>query len=217
MDAEPQPVLLLCRPDKAAEFQATIKAIESTFNNRIRAAMAAALRDLLAEPVRLQEMGSRGRDLVSRYDWNRITEETEDAYREGIARLWRDTTLDDAADYLGAVQAVNEGDALRYYPGSARIARFFLRAQDSARLAELAADECALLRAEFAHDPQVHVHCGDGTLGMPDLAPFDAILVAAAAPAIPQPLLAQLLVHVRFHLGQQARVVDAAIRLILFA
>ena len=38
----------------------------------------------------------------------------------------------------------------------------------------------------------VHVHCGDGTLGLPELAPFDAILVAAAAPAPPQPLLAQL-------------------------
>ena len=38
----------------------------------------------------------------------------------------------------------------------------------------------------------VHVHCGDGTLGLPDFAPFDAILVAAAAPAPPQPLLAQL-------------------------
>ena len=38
----------------------------------------------------------------------------------------------------------------------------------------------------------VHVHCGDGTLGLPDFAPFDAILVAAAAPAAPQPLLAQL-------------------------
>src|SRR6267378_4167943 len=38
----------------------------------------------------------------------------------------------------------------------------------------------------------VHVHCGDGTLGLPEFAPFDAILVAAAAPAIPQPLLAQL-------------------------
>ena len=37
-----------------------------------------------------------------------------------------------------------------------------------------------------------HVHCGDGTLGLPDLAPFDAILVAAAAPAVPKPLLAQL-------------------------
>jgi protein-L-isoaspartate(D-aspartate) O-methyltransferase len=37
-----------------------------------------------------------------------------------------------------------------------------------------------------------HVHCGDGTLGLPEFAPFDAILVAAAAPAIPRPLLAQL-------------------------
>ena len=37
-----------------------------------------------------------------------------------------------------------------------------------------------------------HVHCGDGTLGLPEFAPFDAILVAAAAPAIPKPLLAQL-------------------------
>jgi protein-L-isoaspartate(D-aspartate) O-methyltransferase len=37
-----------------------------------------------------------------------------------------------------------------------------------------------------------HVHCGDGTLGLPELAPFDAVLVAAAAPAVPKPLLAQL-------------------------
>jgi protein-L-isoaspartate(D-aspartate) O-methyltransferase len=38
----------------------------------------------------------------------------------------------------------------------------------------------------------VHVHSGDGTLGLPEWAPFDAILVAAAAPAAPRPLLAQL-------------------------
>jgi protein-L-isoaspartate(D-aspartate) O-methyltransferase len=38
----------------------------------------------------------------------------------------------------------------------------------------------------------VHVHCGDGTFGLPEFAPFDAILVAAAAPAVPEPLLAQL-------------------------
>jgi protein-L-isoaspartate(D-aspartate) O-methyltransferase len=38
----------------------------------------------------------------------------------------------------------------------------------------------------------VHVHCGDGTLGLPEFAPFDAILVAAGAPAAPAPLLAQL-------------------------
>jgi protein-L-isoaspartate(D-aspartate) O-methyltransferase len=39
----------------------------------------------------------------------------------------------------------------------------------------------------------VHVHSGDGTLGLKELAPFDAILVAAAAPALPEPLLEQLL------------------------
>jgi protein-L-isoaspartate(D-aspartate) O-methyltransferase len=40
--------------------------------------------------------------------------------------------------------------------------------------------------------PNVHVHCGDGTLGLPELAPFDAILVAAAAPQVPEPLRTQL-------------------------
>jgi protein-L-isoaspartate(D-aspartate) O-methyltransferase len=38
----------------------------------------------------------------------------------------------------------------------------------------------------------VHIHCGDGTLGLPELAPFDAILVAAAAPVVPEPLRSQL-------------------------
>jgi protein-L-isoaspartate(D-aspartate) O-methyltransferase len=38
----------------------------------------------------------------------------------------------------------------------------------------------------------VHVHCGDGTLGLPEVAPFDAILVAAAAPSVPPPFQLQL-------------------------
>jgi len=38
----------------------------------------------------------------------------------------------------------------------------------------------------------VAVHVGDGTLGWPEAAPFDAILVAAAGPAVPESLLAQL-------------------------
>lgn len=38
----------------------------------------------------------------------------------------------------------------------------------------------------------VHVHAGDGTRGLPDEAPFDAILVAAGAPDVPPLLRAQL-------------------------
>jgi protein-L-isoaspartate(D-aspartate) O-methyltransferase len=38
----------------------------------------------------------------------------------------------------------------------------------------------------------VHVHTGDGSLGWPQAAPYDGILVAAAAPSAPQPLLDQL-------------------------
>jgi protein-L-isoaspartate(D-aspartate) O-methyltransferase len=38
----------------------------------------------------------------------------------------------------------------------------------------------------------IHVHCGEGSLGLPQFAPFDAILMAAAAPALPAPLLDQI-------------------------
>src|SRR5260370_1352208 len=45
--------------------------------------------------------------------------------------------------------------------------------------------------ARFGYN-NAHVHCGDGTLGLPEFASYDAILVAAAAPSVPAPLLAQL-------------------------
>ena len=39
---------------------------------------------------------------------------------------------------------------------------------------------------------RVHVRAGDGFRGWPEEAPFDAILVTAAAPRVPEPLLEQL-------------------------
>lgn len=54
-------------------------------------------------------------------------------------------------------------------------------------LARAAADR--LQRLAFTN---VHVHCGDGSLGLKEFAPYDAILVAAAAPKIPEPLREQL-------------------------
>jgi protein-L-isoaspartate(D-aspartate) O-methyltransferase len=40
----------------------------------------------------------------------------------------------------------------------------------------------------------IEVRVGDGTRGMPDAAPFDAILVAASGPEVPQPLREQLVI-----------------------
>jgi protein-L-isoaspartate(D-aspartate) O-methyltransferase len=38
----------------------------------------------------------------------------------------------------------------------------------------------------------IHVRTGDGYQGWPEVAPFDAVIVTAAAPRIPQPLIDQL-------------------------
>jgi len=73
----------------------------------------------------------------------------------------------------------------------------------AAVLAELAAEVVTIERipelaeqarrtlADAGYD-NVEVRIGDGTLGVPDLAPFKAIAVAAAAPDIPETLYEQL-------------------------
>jgi protein-L-isoaspartate(D-aspartate) O-methyltransferase len=58
------------------------------------------------------------------------------------------------------------------------------------RIPELAESARANLAA--AGYERVRVHVGDGTRGLPERAPFDAIAVAAAAPELPQSLYEQL-------------------------
>src|SRR5262245_6438253 len=58
------------------------------------------------------------------------------------------------------------------------------------RRADLAGVAAATLSALGFHNVKVIV--GDGTLGAPDLAPFDGILVTAGAPRVPPALPAQL-------------------------
>ena len=59
------------------------------------------------------------------------------------------------------------------------------------RIPQLAARAQAVL-ADLGLDARVRVIQGDGTLGWPDEAPYDGIVVTAGAPQIPRPLLAQL-------------------------
>jgi len=64
------------------------------------------------------------------------------------------------------------------------------------RHAELAAraqgvlEEMALANPVFS--TVVHVHVGDGSAGLPEYAPYQAIIITAAAPSVPQPLFDQL-------------------------
>jgi protein-L-isoaspartate(D-aspartate) O-methyltransferase len=58
------------------------------------------------------------------------------------------------------------------------------------RVPELAEQARATL-ARAGYD-RVDVRVGDGTLGVPDRAPFDAVAVAAAAPGVPEALYEQL-------------------------
>ncbi|MYL82621.1 protein-L-isoaspartate(D-aspartate) O-methyltransferase [Desulfovibrio aerotolerans] len=78
----------------------------------------------------------------------------------------------------------------------------------AAVLAELGADvytvervkalyELARARMDALHYRRVHLKLDDGTLGWPEQAPFDRILVAAGGPRIPAPLVAQLAVNGR--------------------
>jgi protein-L-isoaspartate(D-aspartate) O-methyltransferase len=53
------------------------------------------------------------------------------------------------------------------------------------------AERAAATLTELEYD-KVHVRAGDGWLGWPEAAPFDGIIVTAAAPRIPEPLVAQL-------------------------
>jgi protein-L-isoaspartate(D-aspartate) O-methyltransferase len=73
----------------------------------------------------------------------------------------------------------------------------------AAVLAELAAEvdtierrpelaELARANLQAAGYERVRVHTGDGTRGLPERAPFDAIAVAAAAPDLPQTLYDEL-------------------------
>src|SRR5271165_6915941 len=74
---------------------------------------------------------------------------------------------------------------------------------EAAILGELTAEVWTIERhaelADKAHEilqrlgyANVHIVCGDGSRGLPEHAPFDKVLVAAAARRVPEELLAQL-------------------------
>lgn len=109
------------------------------------------------------------------YDLRSAEAEKNAEHQQGILRLWQCSDVPEAArHYLAAVQAINRSDnktSLRFYPGSPRIVRYFLRPQDRMVLTELHPTDIQYLRHEFAEDRQVAVHHLDGYQGIKALLP----------------------------------------------
>jgi protein-L-isoaspartate(D-aspartate) O-methyltransferase len=81
------------------------------------------------------------------------------------------------------------------------------------RIPELA--ERARARLAEAGYENVDVHVGDGSLGLPEHAPYDAIVVAAAAPAMPESLYEQLRARGRLVVpvgGQEGQRLEVIVR-----
>ena len=149
----------------------------------------------------------RARDISD----ERVLEAMERVPRElFVPENERDHAYADAALPIGHGQTISQpymvariAEALALRPGERVLDVGTGSGYQAAVLAELGAEVATIERipelAERARAslaaagyPQVDVRVGDGTLGVPELAPFDAIAVAAAAPAFPETLYEQL-------------------------
>ncbi|GGK47491.1 23S rRNA (adenine(2030)-N(6))-methyltransferase RlmJ [Aliivibrio fischeri] len=100
---------------------------------------------------------------VGRYDLTHEWSEKTGEYKQGIARIWEQANLpEEITSYLDAIKALNDGEELRYYPGSPRVGRAHLRRQDRMVLTELHPSDYPLLEQEFHRDRQVSIYKEDG-------------------------------------------------------
>ncbi|HAS3623021.1 TPA: 23S rRNA (adenine(2030)-N(6))-methyltransferase RlmJ [Vibrio cholerae] len=100
---------------------------------------------------------------VGRYDLTHEWSEKTGEYKQGIARIWQQDNIPAELDsYLDAIRQLNQGETLRYYPGSPRVARAHLREQDRMVLTELHPSDYPLLVQEFHRDRQVSIYKEDG-------------------------------------------------------
>lgn len=104
---------------------------------------------------------------IGRYDLNHPWADKNREFEHGIGRLWQRKDIPASlADYMQLLRTDNPDGKLRYYPGSPRIARHWLRPGDRMVLSELNRDDCAALSKLFAADRSVHVHCMDAYHGL---------------------------------------------------
>jgi protein-L-isoaspartate(D-aspartate) O-methyltransferase len=153
------------------------------------------------------ELQLRGRDIVDETVLGAMDRVPRELF---VPEPERSRAYEDAALPIGYGQTISQpymvariSEALAVRPGERILDIGSGSGYQAAVLAELGADvitieriprlaEQARMNLDAAGYGAVEVVVGDGTLGLPNRAPFDAIAVAAAAPDFPQTLYEQL-------------------------
>jgi len=89
-------------------------------------------------------------------------------FETGIARLIQAQNLPESlSQFMSVIQSFNTSKQLDFYPGSPKIAEYFLRADDKLRLFELHPSDCKILLENFAHKGrQTKIEMQDGFNGI---------------------------------------------------
>jgi protein-L-isoaspartate(D-aspartate) O-methyltransferase len=139
----------------------------------------------------LEAMGKVPRHLFVPVLWR------EHAYEDSALPIDRGQTI--SQPYIVALMtqlaAVEPGDAvLEIGTGSGYQAAVLAEITDRVYSIEIDAELASIARTNLdtCGYERVTTLCGDGYAGWPEYAPFDAILVTAAAPRVPEPLKQQL-------------------------
>jgi protein-L-isoaspartate(D-aspartate) O-methyltransferase len=130
-------------------------------------------------------------EFVAEEYWVRAYDDAPLPIGEGqtISQPYMVASMSEALELTGSERVLEVGTGSGYQAAVlGHLAREVHTVEIRAELALAARERLARLGGY----ENVHVHVGDGTLGLSELARFDAILVAAGAPEIPSPLVAQL-------------------------
>lgn len=110
-------------------------------------------------------------------------------YGQTITQPYMTALMAELLELRGGEKVLEVGTGSGYHAAVlGALARHVISIERIPELAELARD--TLRRTGL--DANITILCGDGSLGVPEQAPFDAISVAAGSPRIPPALLAQL-------------------------